>query len=92
MWHKGIRLLQAYMAEPWDPRSRLTRSDGRPPEPDEWLLWDMAFRLAEEPGLSHREAAKLAVDAYIELHGKIHSPKAAVDRLRKKYAGARRAA
>ena len=45
----------------------------------------MALRLAEEPGLSHREAAKLTVDDYIELHGKIHSPKAAVDRLRKKY-------
>ena len=36
--------------------------------------------------LSHREAAKLTVDDYVELHGKIHSPKAAADRLRKTHA------
>ncbi len=82
---KGIRLLQAYVAEPWDEAVATDAQDGRPPEPDDRLLWDMAVRIAEEPGLSQREAAKLAVDAYVELHGKIHSPKAAADRLRKKY-------
>ena len=73
------------MAQPWDEAAATDAQDGRPPEPDDRLLWDMAFRLAKEPGLSQREAARLAVDAYIEMHGKIHSPKAAEDRLRKKY-------
>jgi len=82
---QGIRLLEAYVAERPLPAAADAR-DGRRREPDEWLLWDMAIRRANEPGLSHREAAKLTVDDYIKLHGKIHSPDAAVDRLRKKYA------
>ena len=83
---KGTRLLEAYAAEPWwDPPVIADTSEGRPPEPDERLLWDMAHLLAEKPGLSQRKAAKLAVDAYIESHGKMHSPEAAADRLRTKY-------
>jgi hypothetical protein len=82
---KGIRLLEAYVAQPWDEAVATDAQEGRPPEPDDRLLWDMAIRIAEDPDLSQREAARLAVADYIERRGKIHSPKAAVDRLRTKY-------
>ena len=77
------RLLEVFAAEPWHEKAATTKRDGRRPESDDWVLWDMAMLLARKPGLSQREAARLAVDGGIT--GKTHSPKAAADRLRRKY-------
>ncbi|MGO4667702.1 tyrosine-type recombinase/integrase [Bosea sp. 2RAB26] len=76
------RLLQAYAAEPWHEKGATAARDGRRPEADDRLLWEMARLLARQPALSQREAAKVVVDASAD---RTHSLDAAADRLRRKY-------
>ena len=75
------RLLQAFVAQPWDSASAPERN-GRPAEPDDKLLWEMALLRADKPSLSHREAAK---ETLANFSPGEHSEDGAVDRLRKKY-------